>query len=748
MTDKKWSIGIVIPWFAKDISGGAEQQAWQIAYRMAQQGWKITVLTTCSRSFLHSWDKNYYKEGSYKEDGICIKRFPVDKRNSSQFNKIVGKLLSFSKTDFIPGRPLLSKKEEQIYWKNNINSSALIDYLTAEHETYSAFIFLPYLFPTSYFGIQAIKNKSLLQVCLHDECYAYLKGTMQAIHQCKALFFNSHGEYKLAQKIYGPWIKEKSYIIGEGIEHFSSKKNLGKSLFKIANPFFLCLGRKCQEKNTNLILEAFKKFKEKCKHPVELIFAGPEPLSSSFDAPGVQDLGLVSPEGKHELLKNCLALINPSENESFSRVIFEAWHYKKPVLIHSHCLATFTALQDSGYAGWSAKNLDEFSQTLEFIVNSPQKRLIELGQKGFEYSKEIADWDQVIKRYDNSFAKLFPTLKRETRHLEVLFINPYLEEQQSVQQDLLFMTNTLINSGYTVKILSHNPSSLPPDSSVKSLSWQQLKEFTGSLLIWLGNEKWEAAEKHLKDLKCLKILRIIEPNAKVGDFANIFDFQLQGFPLPKQEVPDQIPLIPLFSPHLIKKGDYVDSEFKKYNDFYYNVLVFIDLEKSSSTSDLETLIENFYEKYNKSLRLFIPMAMTKHINLKKDLDDICKIEAIKSASHSLPSYIYQTCDCVLIVNEPSTPTWQIINTSIHQTPILCLSSPAWANYLKLPSQFFFSKNVIENLISTMKVVGQNGENRAAYLETTKTILMNYIPGVQENAFLHKIDSFHLRESKI
>ena len=45
-------LALVIPWFGRELKGGAEQQAWQIATRLAAKGADVTVLTTCSQQFL------------------------------------------------------------------------------------------------------------------------------------------------------------------------------------------------------------------------------------------------------------------------------------------------------------------------------------------------------------------------------------------------------------------------------------------------------------------------------------------------------------------------------------------------------------------------------------------------------------------------------------------------------------------------------------------------------------------------
>ena len=94
-------IAIVIPWFGKDLKGGAEQEAFQVATRLAARGRKVEVLTTCCRSFTDEWGKNYYRQGEEQIDGVCVRRFPVDKRDQNSFDRVNRILLDLKKSDLI-----------------------------------------------------------------------------------------------------------------------------------------------------------------------------------------------------------------------------------------------------------------------------------------------------------------------------------------------------------------------------------------------------------------------------------------------------------------------------------------------------------------------------------------------------------------------------------------------------------------------------------------------------------------------
>ncbi|MDQ3314777.1 MAG: hexosyltransferase, partial [Verrucomicrobiota bacterium] len=85
------NLAIVIPWFGRDLKGGAEQQAWQIASRLAQRGHAVEVLTTCCRSHQDDWATNHLPAGVIAEpEGFSVRRFPVDERDRAAFDQVCG----------------------------------------------------------------------------------------------------------------------------------------------------------------------------------------------------------------------------------------------------------------------------------------------------------------------------------------------------------------------------------------------------------------------------------------------------------------------------------------------------------------------------------------------------------------------------------------------------------------------------------------------------------------------------------
>jgi glycosyltransferase involved in cell wall biosynthesis len=165
-------------------------------------------------------------------------------------------------------------------------------------------------------------------------------------------------------------------------------------------PFVLYLGRREEVKNTHTLVRAFRSFREATPTvPLKLVLAGAGALSFAAPDFDILDLGLVPEETKAALLVNCRALFQPSRNESFSRVLMEAWSCGRPVAAHRECLATAIAVERAG-GGWLAATQEEWAHLFAHVATATDAELDELGARGRLYAHEHADWDQVIARYE------------------------------------------------------------------------------------------------------------------------------------------------------------------------------------------------------------------------------------------------------------------------------------------------------------------------------------------------------------
>lgn len=400
----KRPVAIVIPWFGENLKGGAEQLAWQVSNRLAQRGHCVEVLTTCNSSFLEDWSGNQLASGVEQIGALTVRRFKVDKRRADLFNNANSSALAVPVKNLKAGVSPFTYGSGDIFVAENINSLSLERYLRKNKKKYHAFVFLPYLYGVILNGLPLVAEKAWLQPCLHDEVYAYLPQVEECIRECRGLLYNSLGEQRLAVDLYGPGIIRKGEVVGVGVESLDiPAAELSCTVAGIdlqQERYVLCLGRRDKTKNTFMLVQAYQLYRRSNPlNPLQLIIAGPGEGTFASAVAGVHDLGLVSETDKEALLANCTALFQPSRNESYSRVIMEAWFYERPVAAHAECMATAMAVE-AAKGGWLAKDEKEWSTLFSRLGEIEEAECVIYGQKGKEYAKQFADWDAVIDRYE------------------------------------------------------------------------------------------------------------------------------------------------------------------------------------------------------------------------------------------------------------------------------------------------------------------------------------------------------------
>jgi glycosyltransferase involved in cell wall biosynthesis len=458
-------LALVIPWFGENLKGGAEQLAWQVSNRLAARGHNVEVLTTCCVAFLEDWSTNHLPSGVEHIGELVVRRFKVDKRNGDIFNRANSHGLAVPLENLKTGiNPFTFGTGEQ-FVAENINSVALERYLKRNQKKYHAFIFLPYLYGVILNGLPLVAEKSWLQPCLHDEVYAYLPEVEQCMRQCKGILYNSLGEERLAHSLFGPGIIRKGEVVGVGVENSGLKPDelstrvAGLDLEK--ESYVLCLGRRDKTKNTTLLVEAFQRFRT--KHPenrMKLIIAGPGEGQFGAGVSDVYDMGLVSEQDKEALLCNCTALFQPSKNESYSRVIMEAWFCNRPVAAHSRCLATAMAVEAAG-GGWLADSLDEWSHLFHQLEQKEEAELLELGTLGRDYAEQYAEWDAVIDRYETSLglcSDAAATVKKQHHPLVPVIhqLTPGFAYGDAISNQAMIIRDLLKGMGYKSEIFTEH----------------------------------------------------------------------------------------------------------------------------------------------------------------------------------------------------------------------------------------------------------------------------------------------------
>ena len=184
-------LNFVIPWYGDNIPGGAESLCRDVVKALIGSGCSVEVLTTCVQQFSSDWNHNFHPEGSTVEGGVPVRRFAVRPRDVPTFDQVNYKLIHN-----LPITP----EEEKVFVAEMINSQALYEHID-DHRN-EVFLFVPYMFGTTYWGSMVCPERSILIPCLHDEAYARMQPFRDMCERARGLIFNSLEEQLLAQRLY------------------------------------------------------------------------------------------------------------------------------------------------------------------------------------------------------------------------------------------------------------------------------------------------------------------------------------------------------------------------------------------------------------------------------------------------------------------------------------------------------------------------------------------------------------------
>jgi glycosyltransferase involved in cell wall biosynthesis len=388
MTSSTPRVAFVVPWYGSAVSGGAETACRNLAVRLRRTGLQVEVLTTCAKDLLSGWAHNYHGPGSWKLDGVVVRRFPLRASDITSFHELNRKLLNGQ---------LLSEEEEVKFITESVNSEELCQFIADRTREY-CFFFTPYLFGTTYWGAKISPDRSFLIPCLHDESYARLRIFDSTFREVRGVLCYSKPEMELAKRLYS-LPDSRLYLLGTGVEPATPGDGSAfRRKYRIRDEFVLYLGRRDAGKGVPTLVNYFCGYKERTSNRLRLVLAGSGAVDLPATARGdIIDLGFLSEEDKRGACAAATVLCQPSRRESFSLVMMEAWVQGTPVLVNADCaVTTYHCLKSNG--GLFFRGYGEFAGCLNFFLQNPAAAQ-RMGQLGRRYVKSYCSWSDVVERF-------------------------------------------------------------------------------------------------------------------------------------------------------------------------------------------------------------------------------------------------------------------------------------------------------------------------------------------------------------
>lgn len=398
-------ITLVLPWYGPASAGGAETQARGLARALRDVEVPVRVWASTGRDSFQpgeaGWPagtRPHYSAGAAELDGVPVWRFRPSPADPGGIPRSVG-----------AGAGLPAPVEQFAP-----NELALLASLLGSDELYAAiraarddernrFVFLPYPFPTTFWGTLIAPERSYLLPCLHDEPYARYATYRFMFRQARGMLANSHAEAELARRLYG-LPAERVCVAGEGIDlrpvgdgvRFRSRYGLGDT------PLLLYAGRRDEGKYVPLLIAYAREYWARRGGPLRLALmgAGPLDLEAAGYTPGlaelILDLGFLSEQDKADAYAAAEVFVQPSPYESFSIVLMEAWLQRTPALVYAGCAVTADHARRSGGA-LTFGDFGEFAAALDLLLDRRDLRRA-LGERGRAYVLATCDWREVARK--------------------------------------------------------------------------------------------------------------------------------------------------------------------------------------------------------------------------------------------------------------------------------------------------------------------------------------------------------------
>ncbi|WCL49577.1 glycosyltransferase family 4 protein [Leptospira sp. GIMC2001] len=407
---KTYKVVAVLPRYSEEIIGGAERLARDLLLLLPKH-WDIKILTTCAKDYI-SW-KNEYDQGISKDHNLEVHRFPVvRKRNIKKFNKISVKLFNI-----FPNQTY----ENEMNWiiEQGPYSPKLIEAIKDLEPETDVFLFSSYLYYPLVLGIPYAKDKVICLPMLHDEPPAFLKIYKNVMLPGNFYVFNSPEEKELFSRIFG-FDPKNSATIGTVIdvpmqskfpsEIFETKldeesESRFKRLFK--ENYIFAIGRMDLGKGYPDLISHFNHWIENSEHKMKLIIAGSNPPEAihQFSSDSIEFIGFVTEKEKNELMRNAKVLINPSQLESFSIVVMEAWAQSTPILVNGLSAVLVGHCRRSNGGLWY-KDERSFCDALDYLLDN-QDIATQMGIKGREYVEANFNSTTIQSKFLNLLGEFF-----------------------------------------------------------------------------------------------------------------------------------------------------------------------------------------------------------------------------------------------------------------------------------------------------------------------------------------------------
>ncbi|CAJ35697.1 glycosyltransferase family 4 protein [Methanocella arvoryzae] len=376
-------IAIVVQRYGPEVLGGSESLARSLAHLLSDV-YDIDVLTTCAKDYV-TW-KNEFPAGESMDGPVRVLRFKVDRQRSKWFNIYNALMLKVPHTRWM---------EELWMRMQGPYSSDFLNYLDAAADNYQAFIFMTYMYGTTYYGSKKVKGRYLLVPTAHDEPFIRFRFFQETFGSSRHVVCLTDEELVLVKKNFR-LRDDRLSVIGVPIGECLGDSRSAVEKYGITGNFIAYIGRIDVMKGVDTLVKYFNRYASESDSELSLVLCGSGPLKIP-SSEKIYQLGFIPEADKFGIMHAALATVQPSRYESYSISVIESMACSTPVLVNGECAVLKGHCEKSG-GGMTFFSYEDFKSSMDRLINDADLRQ-RMSLLGIAYVNENYSCDVVGKKY-------------------------------------------------------------------------------------------------------------------------------------------------------------------------------------------------------------------------------------------------------------------------------------------------------------------------------------------------------------
>jgi len=407
-------IAIVTIRFGKDIVGGSERFAFNMAEALVEAGHSVHVLTTTADDY-YTW-KPHFPEGLERvNENLQIYRYNVDRGRWPHCNhdKAFEHYGVYAPSPFVAD---VQRQDDGIVYLDQLKNSPLqnsvafiedqgpfpgklFNVLLTTHNKYHKILFIPYLYPTSLVGSRMVPaDKAVIMLAAHNETMIHYPAMREYRRYRWGVFYEKEKEMFAEATGGGPEMGH-SIVIPCPEVHKAMRPN---SKYRNSLVF---VGRASGGKCVDRLIMQLEQIRSKLPEPldqIELELVGTvedhiKPLLE--ERKWIKTHGNVTVEQRDSIVASCMALISPSLLDSMGLVNLEAAFVGTPVIANIMCPAFQEFVTLSGGTALGYNSYD--SQSLVNALTAISTKEVRM-----QVANQIYEWATRVYTKENFIASL------------------------------------------------------------------------------------------------------------------------------------------------------------------------------------------------------------------------------------------------------------------------------------------------------------------------------------------------------